>query len=201
VPLPRFIPIAPRKIAGPVDHPGMSWELKHDGFRALLYLDRGRAQFASRRDIVLARFQPLADRLAEHLGAISLVLDGELCVLDDAGRSHFRDLLRRDAVPVFYCFDILMHGEDDVRREPLTARRRRLEDLRGRARELVIGSHIVGDGIALFGEVCRANCEGIVGKPLESPYEAVGGKSPWVKVLNPDYTQKRGRAEAFNRRR
>ena len=43
--------------------------------------------------------------------------------------------------------------------------------------------------------------EGIVAKPLISPYRKVGGKTTWVKVKNPNYSQAEGRGELFNKRR
>ena len=43
--------------------------------------------------------------------------------------------------------------------------------------------------------------EGVVAKPRESPYQGMGGRSLWVKVKNPDYTQAEGRRELFNGRR
>ena len=43
--------------------------------------------------------------------------------------------------------------------------------------------------------------EGIVCKPMISPYRAVRGKATWIKIKNPNYTQAEGRAELFSKRR
>jgi hypothetical protein len=43
--------------------------------------------------------------------------------------------------------------------------------------------------------ICQEDCEGIVGKYRRGTYAAK--PVSWVKVLNPDYTQKRGRKEMF----
>jgi ATP-dependent DNA ligase len=43
--------------------------------------------------------------------------------------------------------------------------------------------------------------EGIVCKPLTSPYRTVRGKTTWIKVKNPNYSQAEGRRELFNKRR
>jgi len=43
--------------------------------------------------------------------------------------------------------------------------------------------------------------EGIVCKPAISPYRTVRGKTTWIKVKNPNYSQKEGRGDLFNERR
>lgn len=204
MPLPLIDPIAPRKIAGPVDHPDFFYEVKHDGYRAVFYRDRaaGLAQFISRTGKVMARFQHVADALAKQLHISDIILDGELVVLDESGRSHFNELARRDARVTFYAFDLPWSGGADKRDHPLSSRKNALRGMFGPGTDsMVVGNHIVGTGVALYEEICRRDCEGIVGKWMKSAYRMVGTKSPWVKVLNPDYSQKRGRAEAFNRRR
>ena len=37
--------------------------------------------------------------------------------------------------------------------------------------------------------------EGIVAKPKESPYRLINGKTTWIKVKNPAYSQAVGREE------
>jgi bifunctional non-homologous end joining protein LigD len=203
VPLPRFTPIAPTKIGAPFDHDDFAFELKQDGYRGLLYLERGRpAQLVSRRDLVLARFDGLATALAKRLQVGDVVLDGEVICIDAEGRSQFNALSRRGAEPFFYAFDVLWLDGQDVREQTLRERRALLQHVvPAGAPEICVADQIVGAGIDLFAEICRRDLEGMVAKPLDSPYAKVRGRSPWFKVLNPDYSQKRGRAEAFNRRR
>ena len=43
--------------------------------------------------------------------------------------------------------------------------------------------------------------EGIVCKPSISPYRLVKGRTTWIKVKNPDYSQAEGRRELFNKQR
>ena len=61
--------------------------------------------------------------------------------------------------------------------------------------------HVEEHGRALYAETLKRDLEGIVAKPLISPYRNIGGKSPWIKIRNPKYSQKEGRAEQFNKRR
>jgi ATP-dependent DNA ligase len=55
-----------------------------------------------------------------------------------------------------------------------------------------------GCGKSLFRAVCEFDLEGIIAKRLHDPYEP--DKTKWWKILNPDYSQKEGRSELFERR-
>jgi len=61
--------------------------------------------------------------------------------------------------------------------------------------------HIEGRGKALYEQICKMDMEGIVCKPVISPYRTVRGKTTWIKVKNPNYSQAEGRRELFNKRR
>jgi bifunctional non-homologous end joining protein LigD len=50
--LPRIQPINPTRIAAPFDHADWFFELKHDGFRALAYIEDGGCKLISRKEIV-----------------------------------------------------------------------------------------------------------------------------------------------------
>lgn len=202
MPLPRFTPIAPTKVSSPFDHDDVAFELKQDGYRGLVYLERGRPpQIISRRNLVMARFDELAASLAKRLPVRSAVLDGEVIVVDAEGRAQFGALSRRGAAAVFYCFDLLWLDGEDLRQQSLRDRRTALQQLvPPGAPEICVADQVIGRGVDLFAEICRHDLEGMVAKPLDSPYALVRGRSPWLKVLNPTYTQKHGRAAAFNRR-
>ena len=45
--------------------------------------------------------------------------------------------------------------------------------------------------------MCVHDLEGIVAKRLSHPYEP---RVRWLKIKNPDYSQKEGRADLFNAR-
>src|SRR5216684_383280 len=92
--LPRINPINPAKIASPFNHQDWVFELKHDGFRALAYIDDGSCKLISRKQIVYKSFARLAQTLAK-LPVKSAILDGEIVVLDQHGRSQFLELMRK----------------------------------------------------------------------------------------------------------
>ena len=190
----RIQPINPTRIAQPFDHLDWIFEVKHDGFRALAYVEHGKCQLISRKQIVYKSFADLSTALAK-LPVANAILDGELVCLGADGRSQFAELMRRrrrDAI--FYAFDLLWHDGKDLRPLPLVERKRHLR--RGRDR-LLYAEQIQGLGVELFREVCQRDIEGIVAKHRLGPYEAT--PVTWFKVLNPDYTQKRGRREMFER--
>ena len=60
--------------------------------------------------------------------------------------------------------------------------------------------YIEEKGEDLFRLVCEQDLEGIVAKPKASLYVAERGKSSWLKIKNPSYSQAEGRHEVFERR-
>jgi bifunctional non-homologous end joining protein LigD len=195
--LPRITPIAPTRIRAPFDDPDFVWELKHDGFRALAYIESGSCRLISRKQIQYKSFAHLSQALAA-LPVTSAILDGEIVCLDSDGRSQFRDLLhrkRQDAA--FYAFDLLWADGEDLRPLPLIERKRRLRRLiRGHER-LLFADQIQGSGVELFQAICARDLEGLVAKHRLGPYEPM--PVTWFKVLNPEYAQMRGRQEMFEK--
>ena len=51
-------------------------------------------------------------------------------------------------------------------------------------------------GRQLFDLICENDLEGIVAKRLADPYEP---RVKWLKIKNPDYSQKEGRGDLFER--
>jgi bifunctional non-homologous end joining protein LigD len=194
--LPRIQPINPRRIAAPFDHSSFVFELKHDGFRAAAYLENGKCELISRKNIVYKSFTALASMMAK-LPVKNAILDGELVCLDDDGRSVFLDLMRRkrrDAC--FYAFDLLWLDGKDLRGLTFLERKSLLRKLvRGRA-GFLYAEHVPTTGKELYQVICREDLEGIVAKHKLAPY--VTSPPTWFKVLNPAYTQKRGRRDVFD---
>jgi ATP-dependent DNA ligase len=56
---------------------------------------------------------------------------------------------------------------------------------------------VIGRGRELFELMEAHDLEGIVAKKLTDPYEP---RTKWLKIKNPDYSQKEGRWELFNSR-
>jgi bifunctional non-homologous end joining protein LigD len=116
-----------RLVKEPFDHPDYLFELKHDGFRAVTYLQNGECKLISRNQKNL-RFESLKAALGK-LPVRNAILDREICCLDEHGVSQFNQLLNRKAEPVLYAFDLLWLDGEDLRRSPLTERKDRLKTL------------------------------------------------------------------------
>ena len=76
--------------------PGWLWEPKLDGIRVLAYLRDGKVELRSRRGVdVTKQYPTLVAALEGAAGADSMVLDGEICALDEDGVPRFQLLQPR----------------------------------------------------------------------------------------------------------
>jgi bifunctional non-homologous end joining protein LigD len=94
------------RIAKAFDDPDYLFELKHDGFRAIAYIENGECKLVSRK---LKHFKSF-DRLKKSLDKLPVqnaILDGEVVCLDSNGVSQFNELMSRKGKHVFYAFDLL----------------------------------------------------------------------------------------------
>ena len=195
--LPRIQPIAPKRIQAPFDHDDFVYEVKMDGWRCLAYIENGVCRLISRKQNQYKSFGPLSTALAK-LAVQNAIIDGEVVCLDAEGKSVFLDLMRRrKANAILYCFDLLWLNNEDLRSLPLIERKLRLRQLirASRNRSLLYANHMERHGVRLFQAICQQDCEGIVGKYKRGTYTTA--PTSWVKILNPLYTQKRGRQEIF----
>jgi bifunctional non-homologous end joining protein LigD len=197
MPLPRVQPIIPISRKEPFDDPDWLFEFKYDGFRALLYLDKGCGRFLSRNGNTLTRFDSLARAVAAELEVTEAIFDGEVIAADETGRPLFYDLLRRTRRPAYVAFDLLWLNGADLRSLSLHERRQRLQGILPKGSSVISAAlSVEGRGRELFELMRMHDLEGIVAKRLADPYEP---RTKWFKIKNPDYSQKEGRGELFNR--
>ena len=194
--LPRVQPIIPTWRKEPFDDPDRLFDFKYDGFRALCYLERGRCRFISRNGNVLSRFEALGDQVAAMLEIDEAIIDGEVIAVDETGRPQFYDLLRRAQAPAYVAFDLLWVDGADLRSLPLSERRPRLLAVLPEASAIVSEAlSVTGRGCELFNLMCANDLEGIVAKRLADRYDT---RVRWLKIKNPNYSQKEGRGDLFN---
>ena len=67
-----------------IDHPNWLYELKHKGFRGMLYVDRDRAWLRSRKGNEMRRFDAVSQQIRTLLKGQCAILDGEIVVLDSS---------------------------------------------------------------------------------------------------------------------
>jgi bifunctional non-homologous end joining protein LigD len=179
--------------AGPLPlGPGWSYEFKWDGVRVLSVFSGSSPQLFARSGTTVTAAYPEISLLSLPTDTL---LDGEMVVLNEAGRPSFTALAERMHVreparaarlavslPVTYMiFDVLRLAGEDLQHLPYASRRARLEEL-----DLGAGPWMVppafSDGPATEAAARENKLEGVVAKRLEAPYLA-GSRSPdWVKV-------------------
>jgi len=188
-----------RLVRQPFDHPDYIFELKHDGFRAVAYLQNCECKLISRNQRNLG-FETLKRSLV-RLPVQNAIIDGEIICLDAKGVSQFNQLLSRKGEPVFYAFDLLWLDGEDLRGMPLIERKKQLARLVRAAKcsRLLYAQHIEQHGKGFFAEICARDLEGIVAKRKLGIYkdDATG----WLKLKNPTYSQAEGRHELLTRGR
>jgi bifunctional non-homologous end joining protein LigD len=161
-----------------------SYEVKWDGYRALLVKDERRARLISRNLKELTNAYPHIARSAQALTKEVAVLDGEIVALDEQGRPSFQALQHRSVgrtTVVFYAFDLLHLGETDLRARPLKERRRALDrlDFGG---PILLSAPLPGTPEQIERAIRDAGLEGVVAKRLGSPYLSGIRSRDWVKV-------------------
>ena len=125
------------------------------------------------------------------LPAERVTLDGEIAALDDKGRSSFQLLQvyksSEQRVPlaklVYYVFDVLFVDGKDLRKEPLSARRKLLADIFRKAPPNIrLSEGLQGSKEDLLRVAQEFGLEGLVAKRMNSVYESGRRSGAWVKV-------------------
>ena len=164
---------------------GEEWafEPKWDGFRALATVTGGVATFRSRNDNDLtSRFSSAAQAVGLAVRSPSAVLDGEVCALDETGRSGFGLLQEGSGTLVYVAFDVLERDGEPLVDLPYTERRKALEQLVDTSIEGVLVSPSFDDGAALERAAREHGLEGVVAKLTDSPYRPGRRTSEWRKL-------------------
>jgi bifunctional non-homologous end joining protein LigD len=169
---------------------GPEWihEIKHDGYRLQVRRDGDAVRLFTRRGYDWTTRYPAIAGTAAELSARSFTLDGEAVVCGPDGIAIFDALHRYGTVTeaMLYAFDLLEVDGEDLRRLPLSDRKRQLTKLVGKRRlGIVLSTHSSEFGEAIFRQACAIGLEGIVSKRLSSRYRS-GPSKDWLKIKNPD---------------
>jgi bifunctional non-homologous end joining protein LigD len=164
---------------------GWSFEVKWDGYRAVTTLAGGEARLTSRNgNDLTSRFSGVAKELPKAVKTPDCVIDGEVCALDESGRSSFSAMQQGKAgTPiVYYVFDVMEIEGEPVIDLPLVERRKRLERLLDRRNKTIRLSEAFDDGQALLEAAKQQQLEGIMAKRLDSRYLPGKRTRDWLKV-------------------
>ncbi|WP_336323649.1 ATP-dependent DNA ligase [Streptomyces lavendofoliae] len=165
--------------------PGMQYEAKWDGFRAVVHRDGPELVIGSRTGKPLTRYFPellaaMPARLPERC-----VVDGEIVIAHE-GRLDFDRLTERihpaasrvamlaERTPArFIAFDLLALGDESLMDTPLVERRAALEDaLRGAGAPVHLAPSTTDIDVARgwFEQYEGAGLDGVIAKPLDLRY-------------------------------
>lgn len=162
------------------------FEIKYDGYRILALKSGDEVRLASRNGKDWTDQFPSVAAAVARLKAEEVVLDGEVCALDEQGRPSFNLLqnARGARTPISYpVFDLLALDGRDLRGEPLETRRAELERLLGKPRApLALSSTIAGQSWReVLRVACAAGLEGVIAKRKGSRY-VPGRQRDWQKL-------------------
>jgi bifunctional non-homologous end joining protein LigD len=195
-PLPLVRPMLASPGALPPAEQEQRWafEMKWDGVRAVVYLDRGDLRVLTRNDREVSATYPELAGLADQLRGHRMILDGEVVAFDEAGRPSFGELQARmhvrapgrallDLVPVsFLAFDLLHLDGTSLVAAPYDDRRVALERLDLAGDRWAVPPAFDGQGAEALAASRSQGLEGVLAKRHDSAY-LPGRRSPqWVKV-------------------
>ena len=184
--MPRFRPPQLAVLSNtPPSGPEWLHEIKFDGYRALAAMAGGSAKLYTRSGLDWTeKFHGVAEAVAQ-LPARGALIDGEVVMPDETGRTDFGRLQRAldggGETLRYYAFDLLELDGEDLAALPLIERKRRLAALLRDAPDVILYSdHMIGDGREILEQTCRMGLEGIMSKGADKPY--VSRRTPgWIK--------------------
>jgi len=183
--LPAFIePQLTKALEKPPAGPGWGHEIKFDGYRMQLRTVGGKASLLSRKGLDWSNKFP--EIVAAGAGLGDGIIDGEVVALDHSGAPDFAALQAAisDAKTqdlVFFVFDLMFVGREDLRALPLADRKARLKaHVAGAPATIRYVDHFIAAGDAVLRSACRMALEGIVSKRLDAPYHS-GRSESWGK--------------------
>ena len=194
-----FRPMLADSAERPFNRPGWLFEVKWDGVRTLAFVRRrGALQEVALYSRTLHRLNAQFPEIVDALSRVteeSVVLDGEIIAPDEGGQPSFARLQQRLHLSqdsevreagakihvVYAVFDCLYLGGRDLRKRPLSERRKTLEGIALPA-GLIRGDVVSETGLTLYAAIREHNLEGIIAKKAASPYRP-GVRSPdWLKI-------------------
>jgi bifunctional non-homologous end joining protein LigD len=185
--LPDYEPMLAGRRDAPFDNERWWFEVKWDGYRAIVGAAGGSIRARSRRGLdLLGPFPEIASVEIPD----GVVVDAEIVAFDDAGRPSFSLLQRRTGfggagtgarVGVnLVVFDVLFHGAEVV---DLAYEERRVL-LNGLQLEppIIVPEPTPATGVSLYNAVRDQGMEGIVAKRLGSRYQPGRRSDDWQKI-------------------
>ncbi|HEY9313397.1 ATP-dependent DNA ligase [Williamsia sp.] len=168
-----------------------AFEGKWDGYRILLRYIDGKLQLTSRSGIDMTKDFPQIHTVADDLGLLDVVLDGEVVVFDEQGRTNFTQLAGRsnsdDLDVKLLLFDILYLNGSSLLKLKWEDRRALLEEI-GKAfstnAPVQLPPLLPGPGSDAVALSRDRGWEGVVAKRRDSTYQQGRRSKTWLKQKN-----------------
>jgi len=170
----------------PFDSEDWQYEVKWDGYRALAFLNKGKAELFSRNNKSFDdKFYPIHDLLSKW--KLNAVFDGEILVLNEKGISNFGALQNwrseADGELVYYVFDLLWYEGKNLMDIPLVERQAVLNEILPTDDDRVrLGKVFKASGIDFFAAAQKMGLEGIIAKKTDSLYSPDRRSKEWLKI-------------------
>ena len=204
----RTKPMLATLINKPFNSQDWVFEIKWDGVRSLSYIHKSMEilKIQSRNGNTITQrypelIEPLKSAIDEQKCNESIVLDGEIVVLDKNGFPDFQshqkrmninlkkdiEMLSSQFPATYYIFDILYLDGFDLKELTLIERREILSDIIKKDKSnkrIKISDFIEGDGNDIFAGIKKMNLEGMVAKHKLGKYHTGSRSKEWLKIKN-----------------
>lgn len=166
------------------DDPDWIYEIKWDGYRAIGSWDGQAAELYSRNGQDFSQKYPSVHEALRKLKKPA-VIDGEVVIVDETGKSHFELLQNygnQGGDLVYYVFDLLWLDGHDLRDLPLLQRKELLKALLPSNGPIRYSDHVKGQGKAFYKSAQAQKLEGIMAKDGQSKYKLGVRTEQWLKI-------------------
>jgi len=167
--------------------PDWIYELKIDGYRAIAEVRDHKVSLYSRNLLSFDKDYPSVVKSLEGLSH-DLVIDGEITVIDEEGRSNFgllQNYLRSgEGNLIYFVFDLLWLDGHDFRQIPLAVRKKYLKKVLPSLPNLQYLDEIEEKGEEFFRLIKEKGLEGMMAKEKRSGYKEGKRVRSWLKIRN-----------------
>ena len=169
---------------------GETWlyEMKFDGYRMQAAIAGGQVRCYTRNGHDWTQQFGYVVPALSRLTKGTALIDGELCAMDEHGRTNFtllKNSLDGQSPVVFYAFDLLELDGEDLAPLPQLERKERLERLLANVPAddpIAYSEHIVGQGADVLRAMCEGGHEGVIAKSPTARYYGGDRSTAWLKI-------------------
>jgi len=152
---------------------------------AISEIKKDRVEIYSRNGNSFKNTYPLVTHELEKLEH-EMVIDGEVVVLNEEGKSDFQKLQHYEdntQFPIcYYVFDLLSLDGKNTYRLTLPGRKELLKKVIGKSKIIRYSEHVKENGIDFFNAAKKNDLEGIMAKKADSEYQPGVRTNEWLKI-------------------